>query len=144
MDTIESARIFEWEDLEKGQKESFEFSVSEDDMRAFAKFSGDESRIHIDRDYALRNGFKGPVVYGAVLVSKLSYLVGMLLPGDYGLATDWRINFHRPLYTGDTASFLAELTHLSPATRNVRIKFTVEVAGTLIASGDAGSTLLKP
>ncbi len=144
MDTIDSAKIIKWEELENGQQESFEFSITEDDMSLFAGFSGDKSRIHIDTGYALRNGFKAPVVYGAVIVSRLSYFVGMLLPGDYGLATDWQFNFHHPLYVGDMATFSGEVVHLSPATRNVRLKFSVEVSGRLIVSGGAGSTLLQP
>ena len=139
-----SANVFRWEELKNGQDASFQFTVSDDDMLSFAGFSGDSSRIHVNHDYAVRNGFDAPVVYGALIVSKLSYFVGMLIPGDFGLATDWQVNFHQPLYVGELAKFTGEIAHLSAATRNVRIKFVVESAGRLVTSGTAGSTLLTP
>jgi len=108
----------------------------------FRSFSGDCSRIHRDASFARSNGFSAPVVYGAVIVSRLSYLVGMLLPGDLGLATDWKINFNNPLYAGDVARMHGEITHVSEATRTVRLKFSVTRGETIIATGIAGSKLL--
>ena len=38
-------------------------------MEEFARFSGDRSRIHHDAEFGRRNGFRGPVVYGAIIVA---------------------------------------------------------------------------
>lgn len=111
-------------------------------MDTFAKLSGDSSRIHVDRAFARSRGFSGPVVYGALTVARLSHLVGMHLPGDLGLATSWRIDFNQPLYVDEQAVMEAEITHVSPSTHTVKLRFRVMVGEKLVASGTAGSRLL--
>jgi enoyl-CoA hydratase len=111
-------------------------------MNAFRTLSGDASRIHHDDAFAQKNGFDAPVVYGALTVARLSHLVGMHLPGDLGLATSWKIDFNNPLYVGEEAVMIGEITHISPATHTVKLRFSVSVGDKLIASGTAGSKLL--
>ena len=111
-------------------------------MDAFRLLSGNSSRIHVDPAFARSRGFSGPVVYGALTVARLSHLVGMHLPGDFGLATSWRVDFNQPLYVDEDATFKAELTHVSHSTHTVTIKFRVVVGDKLVASGTAGSKLL--
>jgi enoyl-CoA hydratase len=69
-------------------------------------------------------------------------VVGMHLPGDLGLASSWKINFNNPLYVDEQAIIHAELSHISPATHTVKIKFHVTSGDKLIASGTAGSKIL--
>lgn len=121
---------------------SVPFRIGQTEMDTFRQLSGDTSRIHIDAEFARRNGFSGPVVYGALTVARLSHLVGMHLPGDLGLATDWRIDFNHPLYVDEDAVFDAELTHVSHSTHTVKIKFRVMAGEKLVAKGTAGSKLL--
>jgi acyl dehydratase len=135
-------RILDWEALDVGMEVKIPFTVSAEDMETFARLSGDRSRIHMDGGFARSRGFREPVVYGALTVAKLSYVVGMRLPGDLGLATNWKIDFNRPLYVGDEATLSATLTHKSESTHTVKIKFNVIVEGQVIASGVAGSKIL--
>ncbi len=136
-------KVFQWHELRLGSKVSVPFSIKQADMEIFRQLSGDCSRIHWDSLFAEGNGFKRPVVYGALIVAKLSYLVGMHLPGDLGLATSWKIDFNKPLYVFDDAIFEAELTHISESTHTIKLRFRVTVDGELIASGSAGSKLLE-
>lgn len=137
-------KVIEWKDLSVGMTVSVPFSVSGADMDTFRNLSGDCSRIHIDKAYAQKNGFEGPVVYGALTVARLSNLVGMHLPGDLGLATSWKVDFNNPLYVDEKAVMDAELTHVSEATHTVKLRFRVTAGEKLIASGTAGSMLLEP
>ena len=111
-------------------------------MKIFGELSGDLSRIHIDRDFAQSNNFSSPVVYGALIVAKISYAIGMLLPGDLGLATQWNINFNKPLYVGQEAVMESTITHISPATHTVKLKTTVSIGAELIVSASIGSKIL--
>jgi 3-hydroxybutyryl-CoA dehydratase len=133
-----------WQDLHVGQNASFKFCVGQKEMDEFMNFSGDRSRIHRDTGFAQRNDFQSPVVYGAIIVAKISYLVGMLLPGDFGLATEWKVYFNRPLYINDLAEMRGEITHVSDATRIVKLKITVLRGSEIIATAVAGSKLLNP
>ena len=135
--------VKEFSQLEVGQKASFVFTVSKTDMLKFKELSGDSSRIHHDKYFAKKNGFKEPVVYGAMSVAYLSKMVGMLLPGDLGLATDWKVQFHKPIYCNQDNVFSAEIIHKSEATKTVRIKFSINHNNTLLASGLAGSQILE-
>lgn len=138
----ERPRIIEWKDLCVGMTVSVPFCISQSDMDTFRELSGDRSRIHHDATYAIKNGFSGPVVYGALTVARLSNLVGMHLPGDLGLATSWKVDFNNPLYVDEPAVMEAELTHVSEATHTVKLRFRVSAGDKLIASGTAGSKLL--
>lgn len=117
--------VMSWDDFQLGMSVTFPFKVTAKEMEAFATLSGDYSRIHRDVDFAVKNGFSSTVVYGALTVAKLSKLVGMYLPGDLGLATEWKINFCNPLYVGDNAMFTGTVVHLSEATRIIKLKFSV-------------------
>lgn len=139
---MKAPAIYQWHDLHAGLVVQFDFTVSAADMKAFLALSGDSSRIHINDEFARKNGFAGPVVYGAIVVAKLSCLVGVHLPGDLGLATEWRINFNNPLYVDDHATMRGEITHVSEATRTVKLRFSVVSGTRTIASGTAGSKLL--
>ncbi|MCC6532442.1 MAG: hypothetical protein IT531_07835 [Burkholderiales bacterium] len=139
---MQTGRALGWKDLAVGMKVQASFSVEARDMREFALASGDNSRIHRDAQFAQRNGFADRVVYGALQVAQLSYVVGMLLPGDLGLAAAWQISFRSPLYIGEQAELNAEVTHLSEATRIVSLKFSILVGERTIATGSAQSKLL--
>jgi acyl dehydratase len=135
-------RVLTWAELQKGMSVRVPFRVSQADMDVFCRLSGDRSRIHHDSGFARTNGFAGPVVYGALTIARLSNLVGMHLPGDLGLATSWKVDFNQPLYVDEEAVMEAEITHISPATRTVMLRFRVQVGDKLVASGTAGSKVL--
>lgn len=111
-------------------------------MAAFAALSGDRSPIHTDDAFARRHGFQGRIVYGGILLAKLSHCLGTHLPGPEGLSLEWTIRYHAPLYVGETATFRAERTHVSEALRTVKIAFRVIRGEERIASGSAQSRLL--
>ena len=138
----ELPKIIAWDALQVGMAVKVPFSISQEDMDTFRKLSGDCSRIHHDENFAHKNGFSGPVVYGALTVARLSHLVGMHLPGDLGLATSWKIDFNSPLYVDEQAVMEGEITHVSEATHTVKLRFRVTAGEKLIASGTAGSKLL--
>lgn len=139
---ISKPDLIKWDDLNEGMSVAIPFSISHNDMQAFAELSGDYSRIHHDVEFALKNGFLAPVVYGALIVARLSALVGMRLPGDLGLATEWKINFNNPLYVNDHAIMCGEIIHVSEVTHTIKLKFSVFVGDRIIATGMAGSKLL--
>lgn len=139
----ETAKVTPWEELKPGLVAEVPFTVTPADMTVFMGLSDDRSRIHWDAEYARRNGFRGPVVYGAITVARLSNLVGMHLPGDLGLATEWKIDFNTPLYVNEPALIRAEISHVSEATRVVKLRFRVTSGERLIASGTAGSKILE-
>ena len=88
-------------DLSHEYKYSFSVTVTETMMDLFMNMSGDENPLHIDEAYALKEGFKGRVVYGMLSAALYSRLVGMYLPGKYCLLQRIDSHFHAPVYIGD-------------------------------------------
>ena len=136
-------KIHSFFQLHEGLNVDIPFLISKKDMEIFQQLSGDTSRIHVDKQFAKKNNFKEPVVYGALIVARLSNLVGMHLPGDLGLATEWSINFNKPLYVNQKAIMHGIISHKSESTKTVKINFSVSVENEIIAKGIAGSKILN-
>jgi acyl dehydratase len=118
------------------------FTVTRADMDAFARLSGDVNPLHRDAAIARHAGFEGPVVYGAMIVAKVSWLLGMHLPGTGGVWTGIRMDFRNPLYADQPAEISAEIADRSESTRMLTIKIVVEAGGRRIASGAAEMKIL--
>ena len=63
------------EDIEIGQKKSFEVVVTESMVDDFAKLSGDNNPLHMDENYAKSNNFENRVCHGMLLASFFSRLL---------------------------------------------------------------------
>jgi 3-hydroxybutyryl-CoA dehydratase len=136
--------LLDWSDLRSGARASFDFVVTDEEMGDFLRISGDSSLAHTDDNWARAHGFDGAIVYGGLLLARLSRLVGTMLPGGWGVSLSWQIHYHRPLYVGQVAHFEGEIASLSEGTRTVTVKFKVSHAGTRLASGSAMSRILGP
>lgn len=132
------------ESIRTGDSVEIDFVISEADMESFLDLSGDASLIHTDRDYCRSNGFAGRVVYGGLLLAKLSGLLGTHIPGATGLSAEWKVRFKRPLYIGVPARITAVVTDVSPATRLVQLKFSVHDCDQTLAVGSVQSLSLPP
>lgn len=131
------ARKLIWADLAVGGKASFDFAVSEADMAQFAALSGDFNPLHMDDAFARGKKFEGKVVYGALIIAKVSRLIGMDLPGRDSVWTNISFQFNRPLYVGQTATLEGTVANLSEATGGVELKLTLKVEGRTLGKGSA-------
>jgi 3-hydroxybutyryl-CoA dehydratase len=131
------SRKLVWTDLTVGGKASFDFAVSDQDMVQFAALSGDFNPLHIDDAFARQKKFEGKVVYGALIIAKVSRLIGMELPGQDSVWTNINFQFNRPLYVGQAATLEGVVANLSEATGGVELKLTLKVAGRVLGKGTA-------
>jgi len=137
------ARALDWQDLFVGMSVTLDFTVTPDDMAAFAALSGDRNPLHVDADFARGKGFDGVVVYGGMIVAKISQLIGMRLPGRDGVWMGLRLQFSNPLYVGQQAQIEGAITDLSAATRVVSLKIGVRAGGKSLATGAAEVLLVR-
>ena len=98
------------------------FSFSSDDMKSFAKLSGDYNPIHIDDEFAKSKGFAGVLIYGLLLSTQISRLVGQELPDKNAILTGIQLDFFQPAFLGNELDFLAELSLISEATQSLEFK----------------------
>lgn len=74
---------YRFEDLEIGQTESFQSTITEEMMRMFCTITGDQNPLHMQELFAREKGYENRVVYGMLSASFISTLGGMYLPGKY-------------------------------------------------------------
>ena len=137
MTTASLAQVLALDQLTPGLQAVVEFSVTAQQMQQFAELSGDLNPLHADAAFARSRGFDGVVVYGALLVAKVSQLIGMRLPGRDSVWASVTLDFRKPLYVDQVAQVEGEVTAVSASTGMVALKLTVRAAGKVIAKGVA-------
>lgn len=133
-----------WGSFVAGQTAQLEFKITTSDMDTFLALSGDDSLSHTDPDFCRANDLGERVVYGGLIVAKLSRLLGTELPGPLGLSNTWSVNFHSPLHVDEDAVLRGEITHVSEGTHTIKVRYRVTVGDRLIADGTAQSSVLNP
>ena len=76
---------YTFDNLIIGATEEINIDVSQESIEHFARLSGDFSPIHIDESFAKESGFESQVVHGMLLGAFVSRLIGMKLPGKFGV-----------------------------------------------------------
>lgn len=111
-------------------------------MNMFSLLSGDDSLIHTDDHFARENGYKESIVYGGILLAKLSHCLGRHLPGSQGVSLSWSVRYHAPLYVGENALFRASPKDFSEAVNVLSIEYVITKQDQKVASGSAQSMIL--
>jgi 3-hydroxybutyryl-CoA dehydratase len=97
--------------MKVGDVVSWERTFTEEDVRLFARFSGDEGEHHLRPDEA------GRLMVHGLLTATLPTKIG----GDINfIARQLTFRFHRPVFSGDTVRCevtIEELTEAEPYTR---------------------------
>ena len=113
------------EDIEIGQKKSFEVVITESMLDDFAKLSGDNNPLHMDENYAKSNNFENRVCHGMLLASFFSRLVGMYIPGENALYFSQSLKFQYPCFINDRIKIHGEVIDKSLATKIITLKTTI-------------------
>lgn len=124
-------------DLVEGAKSIVHFTITSRDMLAFAELSGDHNPLHVDELFARSKGYEGRVVYGALLLAKVSQLIGMQLPGRDGVWASVSLDFRKPLYLDEPAEVEGTVVELHPATGMLRLALVLRAGQRLLARGKA-------
>ncbi len=90
-----------FDEIQVGDVESIERTVTEADVRRFVEMTGDDNPLHVDRAYAERTSFKDVVVHGMLGASFVSTVIGTKLPGEGALWVKQNFDFALPVRLGD-------------------------------------------
>src|SRR5437763_12295425 len=97
-----------FEELAEGTTfESAPRTVTDADIQAFIRLTGDDNRVHHDDAFARAAGFEGHIAHGALIVSLatgLAWGTGVLADTTIAFRSieDWK--FILPVYPGDQIS----------------------------------------
>jgi 3-hydroxybutyryl-CoA dehydratase len=120
-----------------GQSVRVELWIDDEQMRRFAELSGDLNPLHTDEAFARAKGFQGRVVYGALLLAKVSELIGMRLPGKDSVWARVDFEFLSPLYVNQPAQLEARVASFSVSTGLLELRLSLHRDGKRIAKGRA-------
>ena len=124
-----------WSSYFEGMELKWPFSFSQADLQIFAKLSGDYSPIHVDENFSKAKGFSAPLIYGLLLSSQMSRLIGQELPDSDAILTGIQMDFISPGFTGDDLEFTAHLTMKSDATHALEFKCHITRASKTLCRG---------
>src|SRR3989344_2547569 len=123
--------------MQAGETASFERTITQLDVDAFAHLSGDKNPLHVDSSYAVAASYGGRVVHGMFLGALVSQLVGMRLPGKRALLMSESLEFKKPVHVGDTVLVEGIIVRTSASTRIIELGVSITVKGIIVAAGQA-------
>lgn len=112
-------------EIKIGDKAEVIHTITETDISKFVDLTGDDNKLHVDKDFAGRTEFKKPVVHGMLGASFISTLIGTKLPGDGALWFSQTLKFLKPVRVGDTINVLAEVISKNDKTKVIELKTVI-------------------
>lgn len=135
MNESQNIAQYKLDDISLGLTKNFKIKVTEAMIEEFAKLTGDYSPLHMEEEYARTTDFGHRVCHGMLVGSFFSRLVGMHLPGKYGLLLSYSLRHLLPCYLDQELIVEGRVMDKSNATRII----TVDAKGT----DNYGNTLLN-
>ena len=103
-----------------GDTAEFTKTITEDDIVAFARATGDDQPLHLDDSYAAKSRFKRRVAHGMLTAGFISAALGTkLAPNATVIYLSQSLRFLRPVFPGDTVTANLEVTAVDPEKRFV-------------------------
>ena len=125
--------IHTFDEIPIGYTKNFSVKIDEEMLDNFANISGDFNPLHMDEQYAKTTQFKGRVCHGMLLTSFFSRLIGMYVPGKYGLYFSQTLNFVNPTTVNDTVTVTGKVISKNESTKIIKLKTTIKSIPIIIA-----------
>ena len=134
---------YTFDEIEIGLTKQFQITITESMIDDFAKISGDYNPLHMDEKFAQSRDFKNRVCHGMLLGSLFSRLVGMYVPGKYGLYFSQTLNFVNPTTVNDTVTVTGKVISKNESTKIIKLKTTIKNSSHVLVDGEAKVILSK-
>lgn len=139
-----NAEFADFSKIKVGDEAQFAKTVTEEDVEAFAKLSGDRNPLHMDDTFAARTHFQRRVVHGMLVANYVSTLVGMRCPGPGALWSQQNFRWLAPVFIGDKISLTMKVTHKSEGARTVTLEVkALNQDGKVVMEGEGTATALE-
>ena len=134
---------YTFDEIEIGLTKQFQIIITESMIDDFAKISGDYNPLHMDEKFAQSRDFKNRVCHGMLLGSLFSRLIGMYVPGKYGLYFSQTLNFVNPTIVDDTVTVTGKVISKSESAKIIELKTTIKNSSHVLVDGKAKVILSK-
>jgi 3-hydroxybutyryl-CoA dehydratase len=131
--------------LKVGDKATFTKTVTEKDVLAFARVTGDDQPLHLDEAFAAKTRFGHRIAHGMLSAGYISAVLGTkLAPDNVVVYLGQQMRFRLPVSIGDTITAEAEVTAIDPEKRIVTVRTDcLNQRGEAVVKGEA-TVLLDP
>jgi acyl dehydratase len=137
-------KLTTYDDLMCGQCAEFTKTITQADLSHFIAITADANPLHVDAGFAARTFFKKPIAHGLLSASLFSHVVGMILPGTGAIYRSQCLDFHRPVYVGDTLTASLEITRIDADNELIEMQGNItNQHGDTVISGLAKASLLR-
>ncbi len=134
MDRIEN-RTFD--KLRIGESASISRTLAYEDIELLAAMTGDMDRAMVDREFANSDSFRKVVAHG-MSGALVSSVLGGEIPGPGTVPVGQTLNFHRPVWLGDTVTVAVKVTGKDSYNHHVTFDCTAtNQRGELVVDGVA-------
>ncbi len=121
-----------------GEEATLTRIISDDDIKTFARISGDDNPVHMNDDYAKGAMFKGRIAHGMLVAGLISAVLGTKLPGPGAIYMSQQLRFLAPVRPGDQVTACARVMEWDPAKGRVTLLTEVKnQEGIAVISGEA-------
>ena len=131
------------EDLTIGMESSYQKTITETDIDAFAALTGDTNPVHLDSKYAATTPFKARIAHGMLSAGLISTVLGTQLPGPGCIYLEQQIKFKAPVFIGDTLVATVTVEDINQRRGRVSLKTQCFVNTKLVADGTASMMVDK-
>jgi 3-hydroxybutyryl-CoA dehydratase len=110
-----------FEELKVGQSAEFTKIISDEDVRLFAKVTGDFNPVHLDEAAASRSRFGGRIAHGMLTAGLISAAIAGKLPGPGSVYLSQTLRFTAPVRIGETVTATVQVLEVVTAKRRVKL-----------------------
>jgi 3-hydroxybutyryl-CoA dehydratase len=124
--------------LKVGDRASRTKTITDEDVRDFARATGDTNPVHLDEAYAAGTRFGRRIAHGMLTGSLISAILGNDLPGAGTIYLGQEFKFKAPVYVGDTVTATVEVVNYREDKRIATFHTTcTNQDGVLVIDGEA-------
>jgi 3-hydroxybutyryl-CoA dehydratase len=125
--------------LSVGVEYSASYEITTAVHEAMTEVFCDRNPLHVDEAFAVKQGFAGRVMHGAILNAFLSQFIGMEFPAAEVMLLSTQLQYLRPSYLGDVLDLSARVAQRVESQQVIvlHLRFANRTRGYLAARGTA-------
>ncbi len=125
------------EELHVGDSASITRRISQDDIDAFARISGDDNPAHVDEVWAAQSPFKGRLAHGILTAGLVSAVLGTELPGPGAIYMSQTLRWLAPVRPDDILTATVTITEIIAEKGRVVLETVVRHGDESVLTGEA-------
>jgi 3-hydroxybutyryl-CoA dehydratase len=110
-----------FDEMAVGLEAELSKTVTDEDVMAFARVTGDFNPVHVDEIAAARSRFGGRIAHGMLSAGLISAAIAGKLPGPSSIYLSQTLRFTLPVRIGDTITVHLKVIELIEGKRRVKL-----------------------